>query len=104
MSAQLDWSASIDLDRGSRKPLSGQLAAAIERRIASGALPEGARLPATRDLAAALKINRGTVQAAYRHLQEPGLARAVSAAEPSFTLRRRRRRHSIWIRFSPRAS
>ena len=75
MSGQLDWSASIDLDRGSREPLSGQLAAALEKRISSGALPEGARLPATRDLAAALKINRGTVQAAYRHLQQAGLAR-----------------------------
>jgi GntR family transcriptional regulator of abcA and norABC len=75
MSGQLDWSASIDLDRASREPLSGQLAAALERRISSGSLPEGARLPATRDLAATLKINRGTVQAAYRHLQQAGLAR-----------------------------
>ncbi len=71
----MDWSTSIDLDRASREPLSDQLAAALERRISAGALPEGARLPATRDLAAALKINRGTVQAAYRHLQQAGLAR-----------------------------
>ena len=75
MSSQLDWPGSIDLDRGSRESLSDQLAAALERRISSGALSEGARLPATRDLAAALKINRGTVQAAYRYLQEAGLAR-----------------------------
>ncbi|HLN57354.1 MAG TPA: PLP-dependent aminotransferase family protein [Thermoanaerobaculia bacterium] len=75
MSSQLGWPAEINLDRASREPLSGQLAAALERRISSGALPEGARLPATRDLAVALKINRGTVQAAYRHLQEAGLAR-----------------------------
>jgi DNA-binding transcriptional MocR family regulator len=75
MSSQLGWPGDINLDRASREPLSGQLAAALERRISSGALPEGARLPATRDLAAALKINRGTVQAAYRHLQEAGLAR-----------------------------
>jgi DNA-binding transcriptional MocR family regulator len=74
MSIQLDWPRSIDLDRASREPLSGQLASALERRISSGALPEGSRLPATRDLAAALKINRGTVQAAYRHLQQAGLA------------------------------
>ncbi|HYV42106.1 MAG TPA: GntR family transcriptional regulator, partial [Thermoanaerobaculia bacterium] len=62
MSSQLDWPGAIDLDRGSRESLSDQLAAALERRISSGALSEGARLPATRDLAAALKINRGTVQ------------------------------------------
>lgn len=74
MSSQLGWPGDIDLDRASREPLSGQLAAALQRRISSGALPEGTRLPATRDLAAALKINRGTVQAAYRHLQQAGLA------------------------------
>lgn len=73
MSGQLDWPGSIPLDRASRESLSGQLAAALEKRIASGLLPEGVRLPATRDLAAALKINRGTVQAAYRLLQEAGL-------------------------------
>lgn len=75
MSSQLGWPGDIDLDRASREPLSGQLAAALERRISSGSLPEGTRLPATRDLAATLKINRGTVQAAYRHLQQAGLAR-----------------------------
>jgi DNA-binding transcriptional MocR family regulator len=75
MASQLDWPAAIALDRSSGEPLSGQLAAALERKIASGFLPSGAHLPATRDLAMALKINRGTVQAAYRILQEAGLAR-----------------------------
>src|ERR1700675_2241732 len=75
MSGQLDWSSAIPLNRASGEPLSGQLAAALERRIASGFLPSGSHLPATRDLAAALNINRGTVQAAYRILQEAGLAR-----------------------------
>jgi DNA-binding transcriptional MocR family regulator len=74
MASQLDWSA-IALDRASGEPLSGQLAAALERKIASGSLVSGSHLPATRDLAAALKINRGTVQAAYRILQDAGLAR-----------------------------
>ena len=75
MAVQLDWSSVIALDRASEQPLSGQLAGALQRRIAAGVLPSGARLPATRDLAAALKINRGTVQAAYRILQEAGLTR-----------------------------
>jgi DNA-binding transcriptional MocR family regulator len=70
----MGWPADIPLDRSSGEPLSGQLAAAFERRIASGSLPSGTHLPATRDLAAALKINRGTVQAAYRILQQAGLA------------------------------
>jgi 2-aminoadipate transaminase len=74
MASQLGWSA-IALDRASSESLSGQLAAALERKIASGSLPSGSHLPATRDLAAALKINRGTVQAAYRILQDAGLAR-----------------------------
>ena len=89
MTSQLDWSA-IPLDRASGEPLSGQLAAALERKIASGSLSSGSHLPATRDLAAALKINRGTVQAAYRILQDAGLARGrvgsgtvVSAAAPA---------------------
>ena len=89
MASQLDWSA-ISLDRASGEPLSGQLAAALERKIASGSLSSGSHLPATRDLAAALKINRGTVQAAYRILQDAGLARGrvgsgtvVSAAAPA---------------------
>lgn len=65
----------VALDRASSQPLAGQLAAALEGRILSGLLPSGSRLPATRDLAAALKINRGTVVAAYRILQEAGLTR-----------------------------
>ncbi len=89
MASQLDWSA-IPLDRTSGEPLSGQLAAALERKIASGSLSSGSHLPATRDLAVALKINRGTVQAAYRILQDAGLARGrvgsgtvVSASAPA---------------------
>ncbi len=73
MSIQLDWSASISLDRSLREPLAEQLAAAIEARIATGLLTEGGRLPTTRELAAALAVNRGTVQAAYRRLQDSGL-------------------------------
>lgn len=71
MSGQLDWSAVV-LDRASREPLAHQLAAALEARIATGLLSPGDRLPTTRELSAALAINRGTVQAAYRKLQEAG--------------------------------
>lgn len=71
MSGQLDWS-SVVLDRASREPLAQQLAAALEARISTGLLASGDRLPTTRELSAALEINRGTVQAAYRKLQEGG--------------------------------
>ena len=70
---QLDWANSISLDRGSREGLSDQLVAAIEARIVTGALGAGDRLPTTRELAASLRINRGTVQVAYRQLSERGL-------------------------------
>jgi DNA-binding transcriptional MocR family regulator len=70
---QLDWANSIALDRASREGLAEQLAAAIEARVATGVLDAGDRLPTTRDLAATLEINRGTVQAAYRRLSERGL-------------------------------
>ena len=56
------------LDRSGRQALADQVADAIEARIVSGRLRAGDRLPTTRDLAAALRVNRGTVQAAYRAL------------------------------------
>ena len=72
MAAQLDL-AQISVDRAGGTPLSEQVYAAIERRIAAGQLSENSRLPTTRELAAALGVNRGTVQAAYRRLQHEGL-------------------------------
>jgi GntR family transcriptional regulator/MocR family aminotransferase len=65
--SQLDL-VGVHLDRSGREPLSDQLAAAIEARIATGRLRSGDRLPTTRELATALQINRGTIQAAYRRL------------------------------------
>jgi len=65
--SQLDL-VDVHLDRSDREPLSDQLAAAIEARIATGRLRSGDRLPTTRELATALQINRGTIQAAYRRL------------------------------------
>ncbi|HEY7575298.1 MAG TPA: PLP-dependent aminotransferase family protein [Thermoanaerobaculia bacterium] len=70
--SQLDLNQ-ISLDRSGAEPLAGQLAAAIEARIATGRLRAGDRLPTTRELALALNLNRGTVQAAYRRLSERNL-------------------------------
>jgi len=72
LSGQLDWSL-VSLDRRSREPIVEQLAAAVEARIATGLLAAGDRLPTTRELSSALSINRGTVQSAYRKLQDSGL-------------------------------
>ncbi|MGH9366305.1 MAG: PLP-dependent aminotransferase family protein, partial [Thermoanaerobaculia bacterium] len=63
----------ISIDRAGSEPLAVQLAAAIEARIATGRLRAGDRLPTTRELASALGVNRGTVQAAYRLLSERSL-------------------------------
>ena len=72
MAGQLDLTQ-INLSRTAGTPLSDQVYEAIEHWIAGGILAENTRLPTTRELAAALGINRGTVQAAYRRLQENGL-------------------------------
>lgn len=61
-----DWSTGAG-------PLFRQLARAIARGIDRGALPRGDRLPAERDLAAALHLSRGTVVAAYERLVSDGL-------------------------------
>ena len=72
MAGQLDLDQ-FSLRREGGIPLVDQVYEAIGRGIAGGSLPQYSRLPATRELAAALKINRGTVQAAYRRLADEGL-------------------------------
>jgi len=76
MPVQLDLYESIAIDRGSSEPLSAQLFAALAARIEGGVFPANGRLPPTREIALALGVNRGTVQAAYRRLQDEGLAAA----------------------------
>ena len=63
----------IRLDRTTRVPLYRQLADQLRRRILSGELPPGTRLPPERRLAAMLGINRSTVVSAYRELAAEGL-------------------------------
>jgi 2-aminoadipate transaminase len=54
-------------------PLYRQLSEQIASRIRSGKMPRGERLPATRELAGLLGLNRTTVSAAYTLLEEQGL-------------------------------
>ena len=57
-------------------PLARQIQEQIERLIREGWLAPGVKLPATRELARALGVNRTTVSLAYEELAPPGRARA----------------------------
>jgi len=63
------------LDPDAGPPLYRQLHDQIKDDIHSGSLVEGDRLPATRELAASIGVNRTTVTAAYRLLEAEGLIR-----------------------------
>lgn len=67
----------IILNRSSPQPLYTQLAQDIQRRIRSGALPPGARLPTVRQLALQLGVTRLTVHTAYSELQAGGWVEAT---------------------------
>jgi DNA-binding transcriptional MocR family regulator len=61
------------LDHGSGVPLYRQLYEQFADRIRSGELSDGERLPATRELAGSLGLNRTTVAAAYQMLEAEGM-------------------------------
>lgn len=63
----------IRLDPAARTPPSAQLRDAIARRIRSGVLGPGERMPPVRALAAELGIAPNTVARAYRELEAAGL-------------------------------
>lgn len=62
--------------RGRKMPLSRQIQLHFERLISQGLLSPGVKLPATRDLARELGVNRTTVALAYDELVAGGWARA----------------------------
>ncbi len=61
------------LDPTSETPLYRQLYDEIRHLIGSGGLEKGGRLPATRELAGQLGLNRATISAAYELLEADGL-------------------------------
>src|ERR1700735_5342262 len=61
------------LEPGSDIPLFRQLYEQMREMIESGTLRRGDRLPATRELAGQLGLNRTTVSAAYELLESEGL-------------------------------
>jgi len=62
-----------DLDPQSAVPLYRQLYGYIVDLLRSGKIPRGEKLPATRELAGMLGLNRATVAAAYELLETEGL-------------------------------
>ncbi|WP_331272289.1 MocR-like transcription factor YczR [Motilibacter aurantiacus] len=76
-----DWRTSPS---PTRRPMADLLSTALRALVVDGRVPVGARLPADRDLAAALGVSRGVASAAYDRLREEGLLeRRVGAG--SFT-------------------
>lgn len=63
----------IRIDPGSEAPLFAQVAASVRADIAAGRLTVGDRLPAAREVAAALEVNLHTVLRAYQDLRDEGL-------------------------------
>jgi DNA-binding transcriptional MocR family regulator len=66
----------IPLDRDRAVPLARQIQAHLERLISERLLGPGVKLPATRELAQSLGVNRATVALAYEELVAAGWARA----------------------------
>jgi GntR family transcriptional regulator/MocR family aminotransferase len=66
----------IPLDRDNPTALPRQIQAHLERLIHERLLTPGMKLPATRELARQLGVNRGTVALAYEELVATGWARA----------------------------
>ena len=62
-----------DIDAQSDVPLYRQVFQQLKDSIHCGKLSKGARLPATRELAGLLGLNRTTISAAYELLESEGL-------------------------------
>ena len=67
----------LAFERNGGRPIYEQLRAAIELAIVTGEIPDGAPLPAVRELAAAQGVSPNTVVRAYRDLEAEGVLRAV---------------------------
>ncbi|MER6944283.1 PLP-dependent aminotransferase family protein [Nonomuraea sp. NPDC000554] len=63
----------LNIDDAPVRGRAGWLAAQLRLAISDGRLPVGSKLPATRTLAADLRVSRGVVTEAYQRLTEDGL-------------------------------
>jgi 2-aminoadipate transaminase len=66
----------LHVDSASRRPNAADIVASVQREIASGALPAGARLPPVRVLEKQLGLSKNTAQAAYDELVARGWVEA----------------------------
>ena len=66
----------LKIDREIDRPIFLQIVDELEHRLEAGRIPNGTRLPATRDLARHLHVNRNTVVSAYQELVNRGRATA----------------------------
>lgn len=66
----------MQLDRQGKRPLYNQIAQHLRRLIETDVLKPGVKLPATRELAAELGVDRATIVAAYDELLAQGVATA----------------------------
>ncbi|MEL7058566.1 MAG: GntR family transcriptional regulator [Acidobacteriota bacterium] len=66
----------IQIVTGDPRPVFRQIVDEVRRKIASGELAAGARLPSVRALAMQLTVNPNTVAKAYAELTAEGLAEA----------------------------
>jgi len=66
----------LQIDRERNTPIFLQIVEALERKLAAGEIRDGTRLPASRDLARDLGVNRNTVVSAYVELVSRGRATA----------------------------
>ena len=63
----------VELRKDDPRPVYRQIADELQRAVSVGVLKPGESLPATRQLAAELKLNANTVQHAYRTLLHEGV-------------------------------
>ena len=80
----------IEIASGDPRPLFKQIVDGVRRKVATGELPEGSRLPSVRALAMQLTINPNTVAKAYAELTSEGLVAPHKGVGLFVTNRRQR--------------
>lgn len=73
----LPFGTLITVDRQSAIPIFRQIANSLIKLIRKGKIKPGYQLPATRDMASVLKLNRTTIVAAYEEMQAQGWLEVV---------------------------